>query len=286
MDCLEKKIQVYVALHLSCASSFPDIGFDGLLPVAEAAQQSSVDRCFDEPEDFVEAVRSLVSIESALLGDEGPLQFLVQEGVIQDGKLDGYEGAVDELQAAIDDLDDHSIDSEGTQEVARLANVVSMHAALLAPLAPAAHSYGIGLSKSLDEQDVRVIDGIGPYYAWKLKAANVKTVSQLGELAPSSQVSGVPSEKLTWFRHQANVVTGVKIDAEVFAPLLNFTVSEVLSREWNYLQVFFEEDEHRAQAEPMFAQLIEDLRTLPGALDDTFLGYCRLRDLGAVTQDD
>jgi len=136
------------------------------------------------------------------------------------------------------------------------------------------------LANLLAERDVRVIDGVGPHYAWRLKMAGVKTIAQLSDLERDSlpTIPGIPADKLSWLRHQASVVMGVEVDAKALAPLLDLTVSQISYAGLNRLVAFFDGSE-REQAAPEVAQLMETLETLAEALDDSFLSYCRLRDL-------
>lgn len=262
MDCLEKKIQVYVTLHLFYTPRFSGAGFEGLREVAEVAQDVSVHRRFENPDDFVGAVAHLAGIELALA--QGPLAHLVQTNDILDSQLEGYRDKIDALQTTINGLASQK-SWEDALEVARLANIVSMRAVLLVPSEPLL--YGDLPSKSLARQDVRVIEGVGPIYAEKLKENGVKSVSQLSKASMSGL--GVP----WWLRYRAREALGVKIDKQAFAGLLDLTVSEVLSTSDAKLA------KQSGQTATLVKELKNDMRVLQNALDDAFLEYCRLGDL-------
>lgn len=127
----------------------------------------------------------------------------------------------------------------------------------------------------LGGQSVQIIDGVGPHYAKRLKEAGIETLSQLAEFDPFA-VEDI-SVKLLEFQRKAEMAMSVKVDAEIFGPLLGLSVSDILRTPRSDFVELLAEGFPQAWAQ--YDTLMEGLRTLQVVLDDDFLGGCRLGDL-------
>ncbi len=142
MHSLEKKVQVYSTLYRFFFLSRTEItralglvrplDMGPILKVTDSALEASLREAFAEPEAFVNAAGELVEHEQS--ANEGVFRELAEAEFIEESRLEAYGKALENMQREIEGLDRGRIGSKEAFQVARMMNIVSMHAALLLPL--------------------------------------------------------------------------------------------------------------------------------------------------------
>jgi hypothetical protein len=123
---------------------------------------------------------------------------------------------------------------------------------------------------------VKSIDGVGDVYASDFSHHGVQTVSDLIDIDPLLPIGDIPLVKLREFRAKARMVMSLKATLAPFAPLADYSISDLLIERPEEIPDTVGSPDITAE---MVARLQEELAVLQVALDDAQLQSISLGNL-------